>query len=321
MAITHLRTPAALLSLVALLAATPRTARGAEVLFTDFESGIPASFSAPGAHLDGVQGWAGLGGISGAFEGSFLRYDAQAVLDTRLTLRDLPPHTRLDLGFLLAVIDSWDGVELFQVLVDETLLFSHSFQLASGDHSSYDPAPPGALLSSGTNLGYSSGFYYGHDRAYDLAAEPALQNIAHTADSVTIVWRLDAVPGGGASFWQGGTDESWALDHVRVTVHGVPGVDVPAAGEPRGLRLHAPAPHPAHAAGFGLSFSLPTDEPATLELFDVSGRRAAEERIASPAPGTQRVELGRASRLSPGIHFARLSQGGRSRTLRIVLTD
>ena len=35
--------------------------------------------------------------------------------------------------FLLAIIDSWDGTELMQVLVDGSTQFNNSFQLALGD--------------------------------------------------------------------------------------------------------------------------------------------------------------------------------------------
>lgn len=286
--------------------------------FTDFEAGIPAGFTAPGAHLDAVQGWGGLGSLQGPFEGSFLRYDLQGIQDTRLVVRSLPSHTHVDVGFLLAVIDSWDGVELLEVLVDGQVRFSHWFQLATGDSSSY-AAPAGALLSRGTNLGYSNGSYYGRDRAYDLSLEPAFQSIPHTADSVVVVWRLIATPGGGANFWQGGLDESWAIDHVRISVHGAPGVDAPAAGLGAAMSLDAPSPHPARISGFRLAFSLPTSEPAQVELYDVGGRRIDGRLIAAPVPGPQYVEIGAGTAISPGVHFARLTQGARSRTQRIVL--
>ena len=288
------------------------------VFFTDFESGIPPEFTAPGAHLDAVQGWAGLGESSNRFEGSFLRYDAQAVLDTRLVVRNLPSHTLLNLSFLLALIDSWDGVELLQVEVDGQQLYSNWFQLALGDTTSYIP-PPGTLLSSGTNLGYSNGSYYGRDRAYNLAFEPAFQNIPHTADSVVVVWRLNAIPGGGASFWQGGLDESWAVDHVHLEVLGANTDDAPTTAPGQRLAIGAPSPHPARTSGFALSLSLPSSEPATLELFDVGGRRVAERRIESPTPGAQRLEMGQGVRLTPGVHLARLTQGGESRSVRVVL--
>src|SRR5688572_7334460 len=208
------------LALVLALAASPAPA--VTVFDTDFESGLPPEFSASGAAIEGVQGWDGLGQPGNQFSGNFLRYASASVVDTTLTLTDLPAHDNLTLGFLLAVIDSWDGVELFEVLVDGELLFSHTFQLATGDTSSYE-APEGALLSSGTNLGFTNSSFHARDRAYDLSVEPAFIDVPHTADSVTIVWRLNATPGGGANFWQGGTDESWAIDNLMVEVTtGVP---------------------------------------------------------------------------------------------------
>jgi len=204
-------------SVVALLAFGGAPAGAVTVFNTDFESGLPSELSAPGATLESVQGYAGLGAPGDQFGGNFLRYADTQVLDTDLVLTGLPPHDTLTLGFLLAVIDSWDGVELLEVWVDGAVLFSHWFQLATGDDSSY-AAPLGGLLSSGTDLGFSAGSFYTHDRAYDMSLEPAFIGIPHTADSVTIRWHLAATPGGGASFWQGGSDESWAIDNVTVAV-------------------------------------------------------------------------------------------------------
>lgn len=47
----------------------------------------------------------------------------------------LPAHDHLSVKFLLAVIDSWDGTELMQVLVDGNLVFSNWFQPATGERS------------------------------------------------------------------------------------------------------------------------------------------------------------------------------------------
>jgi len=195
------------------------TAHGAVVFSTDFEAGLPDEFTSPGATIEPVQGFAGLGTPGNQFAGSFLRYADGDLFDTALTLTDLPVHDTLTLGFLLAVIDSWDGTELLEVTVDDVVVFSHSFELATADTSSYVP-PEDGLLSSGTDLGFSAGAFYQHDRAYDLSVEPAFTDIPHSADSVTIVWRVRAVPGGAASFWQGGADESWAIDDVTVEVSG-----------------------------------------------------------------------------------------------------
>jgi hypothetical protein len=196
------------------------SAAGAQTVFyTDFESGLPPEMSAPGSVIDGVQGYAGLGPLGNKFAGNFLHYTSITLFDTKLTLTGLPAHTQVSLGFLLGVIDSWDGTELFQVEVDGNLLFNHWFQLATGDASSY-PAPAGALLSSGTNLGFTGGGYYQHDRAYNLGVEPAFMLIPHTASTLTVVWKLSAVSGPAAQQWQGGTDESWAIENVHVEVSG-----------------------------------------------------------------------------------------------------
>jgi hypothetical protein len=207
----------ATLALGALLSAAP--AGAVTVFSTDFASGLPAGFSAPGASIEAVQGFAGLGDPGRQFGGSFLRYASTSVVDTQLTVTGLPPHDRLSLGFLLAVIDSWDGVEIFEVWVDGEVLFWNSFQLATGDSSSYYP-PPGGLLSSGSDLGFGANSFSIRDRAYDMSLEPAFIDIPHTGDSVTIVWRVEAIPGAEASYWQGGDDESWAIDDVTIDVEG-----------------------------------------------------------------------------------------------------
>ena len=193
----------------------------AEVFSTDFESGLPPEFSAPGAAIEPVQGYAGLGPDDRAFSGNFLRYTATDLVDTQLVLTDLPPHDSLTIGFLLAVIDSWDGTEVLEVSVDGATLFSHTFDLATTDTSSY-VAPTDGLLFSGADLGFTGGTFHDHDRAYDLSVEPAFIAIPHTADSVTITWGVSATVGGGAPSWQGGADESWAIDTLTVEVEGGP---------------------------------------------------------------------------------------------------
>ena len=201
----------------------PSCALAATTVFsTDFETEIPPELTAPGATIEAVQGYAGLGSVGNQFTGNFLRYANSGIFDTTLTLTNLPPHDRLSLGFLLGVIDSWDGTELLELRVDGHLLFSNWFQLAQGDSSSY-VAPQGGLLSSGSDLGFSGGGYYNHDRAYDMSREPAFKTIVHGADTATIIWSLGATSGGAAQNWQGGSDESWAIDNVVVKVDTVTG--------------------------------------------------------------------------------------------------
>ena len=306
---------AAVAALLALAAAAP--ARGATLHWsTDFESGLPVEMTAPGSVLAGVQGWSGLGPAGNQFGGQFLRYTSVPLYDTRLVLRNLPAHTHVSVGFLLALIDSWDGVELFQVEVDGVQGFSHWFQLATGDTSNYPP-PPGALLSAGTNLGFTNGTWYFHDRAYDLSVEPAFQDIPHTADSLVVAWKLGAVSGPAATQWQGGSDESWAIDNVRVYLSNT--TDAPAPQGPHALALAGAQPNPSRDGRLRVRLALPSGAEARLDLFDVTGRRLTARDVGALGAGQHVVDLGE-GRFPPGLYLLRLTQDGITRTARAVVT-
>ncbi|MCQ1551219.1 MAG: PEP-CTERM sorting domain-containing protein [Candidatus Accumulibacter phosphatis] len=127
----------------------------------------------------------------------------------------LPAHTSLNISFLLAVIDSWDGdtsrggsipPDVFNITVDGVSVFSRTFDnFDLGDQT----ASTANLLSFGSNLGFSSW----NDSAYDFTGVHALLNIPHTADSVDI--RFFASGAG----WQGGGDESFGLDKLLISVN------------------------------------------------------------------------------------------------------
>jgi hypothetical protein len=303
-------------ALLALAGAT----RAQLVFSTDFEAGLPPEFSAPNSAIEGVQGYAGLGPAGNQFGGSFLRYTSQTLADTRLTLTGLPAHDHVTIGFLMAIIDSWDGTELFQISVDGTDVFSHWFQLATGDASSY-LAPAGGLLSSGTNLGFTNGSYFYRDRAYDMSVEPAFIMIPHTASSIEIVWRMSAVSGPAAAQWQGGADESWAIDNVRVIVSSAPTGVGGTPGLPAALTLLPNAPNPFSATTVFRAGSARTSG-ARFEVYDVTGRRVASRELTLAA-GWQDVvfdgrdDAGRA--LASGVYFYRLHAAGTTRTQKFVI--
>ena len=314
------RVPVALFLLLSILLSAAASHADPQVVFsTDFSAGVPPEFSAPGAVLDGVQGYAGLGPPGRQFGGQFLHYVSQTILPTTLTLRGLPPHDHLNLKFLLAVIDSWDGVELMQVSVDNHLLWNHWFLLSTGDTTDYFPPPPGALLSEGTDLGFSGGGYYNHDRAYDLGVEPAFQNIPHTADSVTVTWIIVASSGSDAADWQGGADESWAIDDVSVEVSKSPAA---VGGEsPPGELAVRPASNPTRGGSMRVQISIPASGPARVELLDAAGRRVVARNLDDASRGQYEVNLSPGRRLPAGLYFARVMQGGHSRTARVVVMD
>lgn len=283
----------------------------AQVVFSsDFESGLPPELAGAGVRIEAVQGYAGLGAPGNQFGGSLLRYYTQTLYDTTLTLTDLPPHTHVSLGFLLALIDSWDGTELFQVDIDGQLVFSHWFQLATGDDTDY-VAPAGGLLSSGGELGWSGGSWYSRDRAYDLSVEPAFRNIPHTADTLTVVWRMGAVSGGAAANWQGGADESWGIDNLTVTLDtGASAVPLSAAG----TRLLGNAPNPFNPSTM-IAYDLPAGgAEVRLDVHDVAGR-LVRTLVDGTQPGGRQTAVwdgrGPDGRMQPaGLYFYRLVGDG-----------
>ncbi|MDP2046314.1 MAG: M23 family metallopeptidase, partial [Deltaproteobacteria bacterium] len=107
----------------------------------------------------------------------------------------------------LAIIDSWDGdgewgPDFFNVQVDGVSVFSQIFESYS--------ASPGVLLFSGEDLGFSSSW---NDSAYNMYLEPTFQNIPHTGSTLTISWFASGPN------WQGGDDESWAIENVQVVLN------------------------------------------------------------------------------------------------------
>ncbi|MCH8087406.1 MAG: hypothetical protein IIC81_06075 [Chloroflexi bacterium] len=124
---------------------------------------------------------------------------------TTLTLTGLPPHRSVDINFLLAIIDSWDGSEpgegpeactdchpdIFTVTVDGDPVFSEAF----GFNGPVFISPLGVLLTEFVPLGFNSD---SDDAAYDMGLNPTFDNIPHTANSLTIEW---VASGDG---WQGG---------------------------------------------------------------------------------------------------------------------
>jgi len=214
-----------------------------------FDSGISSQWSGI-THLESVQGYAGLGSGSNVFSGNFLRNESGGYVSTPtpsvLTLTGLPAHTSVSLGFLLAVIDSWDGnsnevIEHYPVgpdyfnvrVVDGNNIwtFSQTFTNFTNVSQSYS----GPMLGGGPSArGFNATWL---DSAYDMGLDPVFQNIPHTGTTLTVEWFAS-----GAG-WQGENalfsythDESWGIDDVRVTLNDV----------------HAPLPPTFFLLGSGL---------------------------------------------------------------------
>lgn len=79
------------------------------------------------------------------------------------------------------------------------------------------------------------------------------------------------------------------------------------------------APNPA-VDRMSVWFTLPSAEPATLELLDVSGRRALSREVGSFGAGIHSIELATGGQVPPGLYFLRLAQGGRVASSRVAIS-
>jgi hypothetical protein len=96
--------------------------------------------------------------------------------------------------------------------------------------------------------------------------------------------------------------------------------DVPATSA-IAFALEGARPSPATGARMRVHFSLPSADPAKLELFDLSGRRVAERVVGSLGAGHHVVDLAQGHRLPAGLYLLRLTQGADARVARAAVLD
>ena len=84
--------------------------------------------------------------------------------------------------------------------------------------------------------------------------------------------------------------------------------------------LEGARPNPAMRR-VAISFSLANRDAASLDLFDLSGRRVWSRRVESLGPGSHVLSLRDFPPHAPGIYMIRLTQGGRRLTARAVVLD
>jgi hypothetical protein len=97
-------------------------------------------------------------------------------------------------------------------------------------------------------------------------------------------------------------------------------VDV-ADGAALAFALEDVRPNPATSSRMAVSFVLPTDAAARLELIDVKGRVVASRDIGSLGAGRHVVDLAGERKFGAGIYLVRLAQGSLQRTARLVVLD
>lgn len=197
------------------IAVVPSYAFIAQVYFNNFDGqeefypGVTGGFS-------GITTTQGIGSLPPPFSGNLLRNSTTGnpASATVLTLSGLPLHDSIDIDFLFVFIDSWDSVDgtitpdYFNVVIDG----SHVLQITSNNAS-------GTVKYNGTIIGDQNTNYLCNgswkDYAFDMTSEGAL-SIPHTSSTLEI--RFFA----SGSGWQGGDDESWGIDNLKVSVNVVP---------------------------------------------------------------------------------------------------
>ncbi len=198
------------------IAGTAAEAAPLNVFSDDFSGGgLPAGFSGAGS-VEDAQGYKGLGG----FADNFLRNDSSGnpAAATILTLIGLPAHDTVSLDFLLAVIDSWDGApgnpsgpDFFNVEIDGVSIFSESYANVPGHTQS--ASITNQVIDPTADNGFTNDGFFFNDSGYDMGDLAAFNDIAHTGNTLVVEWFAS-----GAG-WQGGSDESWAIDNVSVTIN------------------------------------------------------------------------------------------------------
>jgi hypothetical protein len=85
--------------------------------------------------------------------------------------------------------------------------------------------------------------------------------------------------------------------------------------------LEGTRPNPSLDGRMLVRFALPSGTAASLELFDLAGRRIAECQVGQLGAGPHAVELAPGRRLAAGVYMLRLRQGPNTRNVRAVVLE
>lgn len=140
--------------------------------------------------------------------------------------------------------------------------------------------------------------------------------IAQSGDDGATWQLLDTLPAVFVYEMAVAGNELWAARADGLWRRSTETASVPAAGGPSGLRFALAGAQPAGDV-VRFRFELPEPGSASIEVFDVTGRRAAERVQGSWPAGAHELSWS-ARDLAPGVYQARLSAGGRSAAVRLV---
>jgi gliding motility-associated-like protein len=151
-------------------------------------------------------------GVINTYNGSKVlgRFSTELV---KWKLQNLPAHDSITFDFDLLIHDSWDGnvnPDLWKLTIDNTLVYSTSFNNHNGGFQSY----PGNYPS--TNPSMTGAFATNLPRACFPGTYVATslykikKTFTHTLDSISVLFKGDVS--------QDICDESWSLDNLKITL-------------------------------------------------------------------------------------------------------
>lgn len=179
------------------------SAQAATVYTQDFESGVLGAEWSGAGSIQGSQGLSAFG-----FGQLHLKNDSSGT--SQLNLSGLAAHTSVTLSFSLALWDSVDLGDLFQVAVDGNFLFN------STDFGNYYP---GDNISHGPGVHITAPFVdfgtpnYGYNSFRD-AAQTVSFTFAHSSSTLQFNIQYPST--------QGAPDEAFGIDNVLVVTNAVP---------------------------------------------------------------------------------------------------
>jgi hypothetical protein len=91
------------------------------------------------------------------------------------------------------------------------------------------------------------------------------------------------------------------------------------SAEALAFALEGVRPNPAPAGRVVVTFTLPGDAAARLEMVDVSGRRVAAREVGTLGAGRHVITMG--GGIAPGLYFIRLTQGANTRVARVGVLE
>lgn len=99
-------------------------------------------------------------------------------------------------------------------------------------------------------------------------------------------------------------------------------LDVPDAtpvARPVRFALRGFPSNPVTRSGLDVSFALPNDAPAVLDLLDVHGRCVRTMAVGALGAGEHRLRFEQPESIGPGVYWIRLRQGAEQRVMKAVV--